>query len=148
MPKIKRFDTIRFDYPADPVGFDINDGYEKDPLGGWIEIQYVNEGERQKIIQRAYPVKVMFAKGGNVTQEGALDRIVDREETAVAYISSWGNFYDGEGTEKNPNGKELKCTDANKREFSREDGFMTALNRMIVRANAIFAEQQDASEKN
>ena len=146
MPAIKRFEKIRFDYPSD-INFDIDSDYEKDPLGGWVEIRYVNEGERQKILQKAYPVKVLFSEG-ELKQEGALDRVLDREETAVAYIADWGNFYDGNGTEKNPNGKALKCTDQHKREFSREDGFMRVLNKMIAKALDIFDKRREAAEKN
>ena len=146
MPAIKRFEKIRFDYPFD-TGFDIDGDYEKDPLCGWIEIRYVNEGERQKILQKAYPVKVLFS-GKDVKQEGSLDRVSDREETAVAYIADWGNFYDGNATEKNPNGKPLKCTEQNKREFSREDGFMAVLNKMIAKATEIFNRRREEAEKN
>lgn len=138
MPAIKRFDKIRFDYPKSP-DFDIDSDYEKDPLGGWIEIRYVNEGERQKILQKAYPVKVLFS-GGEISREGALDRALDREETAVSYIADWGNFYDGDD--------ELKCTEANKRMFSHEDGFMGVLNTMIAKAYEAFEKQREASEKN
>lgn len=154
MPKFMKISAVEFDWPKDPLTFVMEDedgkqvDYEKDPLGGVIGINYLNAGAIKEIGDKVRPMVAKYSSDGESNIQAQLNTALDNEETAVAAIAYLKNFYDGESTDKFPHGQLIECDDATKRLFSKQDGYMRALQIFRSETDKIVRKQNKEEEKN
>ncbi|MCP3927249.1 MAG: hypothetical protein GY714_32220 [Desulfobacterales bacterium] len=134
MPVLKKYDSYWFDYPDDPIG-------------GAIEVLYLNEGKKAELKEKTTPTQAKLRRK-EIEVNMDMNAVRTREETAVAYIKDWKNFFDGKKVKGHPNGKEMKCSSPNKRKFSKEDGFMNFLTDCILEVEAKVKKDKEKEEKN
>jgi len=126
MPKITKTESAWFDIP--------DDEYE-----GSVEIVHLKDGEIQAIVDELTELSTKFEDSGakllKVRQAGINTAL------AAASIKSWKNHL-GE------NGKQLKCTHANKMTFLKEDGYFQTIEGFRRKLAEDVQKQKEAAEKN
>ena len=129
MPKIAKRRTMWFDMPDDPVK-------------GRIEVAHLTAGDVAEIRDQSMTLRNVFdAESGKPVSEQRIDLALDRQLTVCAAVRGWENFMD-EG------GRQMPCTDENKRLWAREDGFMAFLNQCREKLATLVQEERESATKN
>lgn len=135
MPRITPEEEMWFDYPDDP-------------LGGRALIRHLKDGEFQDIIDSAMRTRVTFKADDSKETDIFEDTAYRREALAVAVVKDWENFFSDQVDKDHPDGLLLECNKANKKAYSREDGFMRWIYDCRKKLAKIVSDKQEAARKN
>ncbi len=113
---------------------------ENDPNNAFLEIIHLERHETSLIGELSTKQVMILVPDGRPEERVEVDRGLDREETSVRSVKSWGGYLD-------ENGDEMECNEANKRFWAHDPEFMATLNKFRrVLAKEVAKQRKDAGK--